>query len=255
MVEAYDALAGVYDEQVEGDGWMRDVLWDRYSRLFRAGQTVLDVGCGTGIDAAFFARRGVRVVGIDSSPAMIAEATARLAIPQLEGLADLRVMDLHDIDSLRGVCFDGIISAFASLSIAIDLRLFAASAAHLLKPRGRLIVHLLNRTSFWEWLGLVRSRRLNGARRLGDDVVRSFPIGGWDVPHHLYRADEAFGRFFCTDFALSRAYGIGILRPPNTVRRIPAFAVTALGRLEQPLRVLRPFRDWGRFFVLELEKR
>jgi SAM-dependent methyltransferase len=255
MVQAYDAKAAEYDEQVEGDDWMRNVLWERYARRFRAGQTVLDVGCGTGLDAIFLAKRGIRVVGIDASPSMIAEANRKVAGAQLEGLTDLRALDLREIGSLPPACFDGIISAFASLSTTADLRGFAGSAARLLKPRGLLVVHLLNRTSLWEWLGLVRSRRLRAARRLGDDHVRTFMIGSRGVPHHLYHPAEAYDRFFAADFSLCRAYGIGIFRPPHTINRIPPLVVAALDRLERPLRPVHRLRDWGRFFVLELEKR
>ena len=255
MIAAYDAKAADYDAQVRGDAWMRDVLWDRYAQLFSAGQSVLDVGCGTGIDGLFLAERGIHVLGIDSSAAMIAEARSKLAGTQLEGLLELRAMDVCDIDSLPRGAFDGLISAFASLSTAVDLSGFAASAARILRPRGHVLVHLLNRTSLWEWLGLVRSRRIGAARRLGAYSVRTFTIGSRSVPHHVYRAADAYGQFFSAQFALRRAYGIGILRPPHTVRRVPSPVVAGLDRLERPLRSVRPFRDWGRFFVLELEKR
>jgi len=255
MLEAYEAAAPDYDRQVEGDRWMRSVLWDRYARLFSAGQTVLDLGCGTGIDAVFLAQRGIRVMGIDASPAMIAQSRAKLVAAQLEEPVDLRVMDIARVGSLPEAAFDGIICAFASLSTSAELDEFAASVARLLVPRGILVVHLLNRWSLWEWLGLVGSRRFGAARRLGHNPVRNFVIGGRTVPHYLYHPGAAYARFFQSRFALRRAYGIGILRPPHTVQRIPAAIVSRLDRLERPLRGLRPFRDWGRFFVLELERR
>jgi len=40
----------------------------------RPGARVLDVGCGTGITSRLFARRGLRVVGVDPNAAMIAQA-------------------------------------------------------------------------------------------------------------------------------------------------------------------------------------
>jgi len=255
MLEAYEAAAPDYDRQVQGDGWMRNVLWDRYVRLFSAGQTVLDLGCGTGIDAVFLAQRGIRVMGIDASPAMIAQSRAKLAAAELEDLVDIRVMDIARVGSLPQAGFDGIICAFATLSSTADLDGFAASAARLLVPRGILVVHLLNRWSLWEWLGLVRSSRFGAARRLGRDPVRNFMIGGRRVPHYLYHLGATYARFFQPRFALRRAYGIGILRPPHTVQQIPPVIVAGLDRLERPLRRVRPFRDWGRFFVLELERR
>lgn len=255
MLEAYDAAAPEYDQQVEGDGWMRQVLWDRYARLFRAGQTVLDLGCGTGIDAVFLAQRGIRVVAIDASPAMIAQSRAKLAAAELADLVDLRVMDFARVGSIPPAGFDGIICAFAGLSTSAELDELAASLAGLLVPRGVLIVHLLNRWSLWEWLGIVRSGHLGAARRLGRNPVRNFLIGGRAVPHYLYQPGAAYARFFQSRFALRRAYGLGIVRPPHTVRRIPSVIVKGLDRLERPLRRLWPCRDWGRFFVLELERR
>ena len=54
------------------------------------GETVLDLGCGTGELAAKIAETGATVIGIDSDPAMI--EAARLRLPN----ADLRVADAHD---------------------------------------------------------------------------------------------------------------------------------------------------------------
>jgi SAM-dependent methyltransferase len=252
--QAYDIEAAVYDGRVEGDAWMRRVLWARYARLFRPGQMVLDVGCGTGIDVGFLARRGNRVVGIDRSPAMIREARATLAREPFEALVELRVMDVAAMASLPASGFDGIISAFASVSTVADLRGFSAAAADLLRPRGTVLIHSLNRWSLWEWMGLLRHGRLGAARYLGREPERIFMIGDHAVRHYLYDARDAYERFFKTQFRLRDAFGLGILRPPHTVTRIPPAVVSALQALERPLRGHRPFARWGRFFTLELEK-
>lgn len=41
------------------------------------GATVLDVGCGDGLEAAFLARRGCRVLGLDLSPSALVRARGR----------------------------------------------------------------------------------------------------------------------------------------------------------------------------------
>src|SRR6266566_1867036 len=204
---------------------MRNLLWERYARLFRPGDAVLDVGCGTGIDALFLARSAVRVVGIDASPSMIAQARARLEFDPSRELVELRVADLRDIGSLPGPGFDGIISAFASLSTVADLEAFAQQAASLLRPRGAMVLHLLNRSSLWEWLSLVRHGHFRAARQLGRHVERNFVIGGRPVRHYLYHARELYARFFAAHFRLRRAYGLGILRRP-----LSRFSIDSKGR-------------------------
>lgn len=62
-------------------------VWERGADLIQllapqAGERILDLGCGTGHLTARIAESGARVVGLDSSPEMIAEA--RHNHPQLE---------------------------------------------------------------------------------------------------------------------------------------------------------------------------
>src|ERR1700694_2248902 len=111
----YDAIAAGYDEQVSGDDWMRRALHAHYGRAFRTGDRVVDVGCGTGIDAIALARRGVRVLGVDGSAGMIARLQDKLAAEGLQACVETRVLRIQDLASLEGQRFDGLISAFASL--------------------------------------------------------------------------------------------------------------------------------------------
>jgi 2-polyprenyl-3-methyl-5-hydroxy-6-metoxy-1,4-benzoquinol methylase len=251
---AYDAIAASYDAQVQGDNWMREVLHRHYARVFRAGQHVLDIGCGTGIDAVFLARRGVRVTGIDHSPEMIAELRNKVAASGVSDLIDVQVLAIQDLPRLRQQRFDGMISAFASLSTLPDLRQFAECAAQLVKPGGRLVLHLLNRFSLWEWLGYLSHADWSAARQVGRLRTREFTIGGHAVRHTLYFPREAYERFFKDRFAMRSVYGLGSLRPPHTVQRIPTRIVRLLERLDVRTGHWPLVHNAGRFFVLDLER-
>lgn len=252
---AYDAIAADYDRQVEGDRWMREILWQHYLRRFGPGDRVLDVSCGTGLDSLFLAQRGLLVTGIDVSPGMIAQLLAKASRLGLRDHLEARVMDFAGLGSWPARGYDGIISAFAGLNTTSDLSSFSRHAARLLRPEGRMVLHLLNRFSLWEWLGLMRDRRWAEAGRLGAVRCRRFIVGGRALHHHLFYPREAYERFFSPEFLLKESYSLGTLRPPHTVRRGPGRAARVLGALERPLARRSPFLNWGRFFVLDLALR
>ena len=251
---AYDAIAAEYDEQVRGDDWMRRVLHAHYARVFRPGQRVLDVGCGTGIDALALAELGVRVLGIDGSAAMVQRLERKVTEARLEPLVEARVLRIEDLGQLGEERVDGAISAFASLSSLPDLTGFARDAARLVRPGGHLVMHVLNRFSLWECVGYVARRDFASAAHVGRLRHRTFVIGGERVGHSLYFPDEAYRRFFAASFRCTDSYSLGALRPPHTVRRLPRGLVSALEWLDVRTGRWPLVRNAGRFFVLDLER-
>lgn len=77
----------------------------------RAGQTLLDVGCGPGRHALALAARGVDVVGLDASPDFVAlarQAAADRSVPARFVLADVRDLDADgEYDALICLCQGG----------------------------------------------------------------------------------------------------------------------------------------------------
>ena len=84
-----EALAKRYEDWYAGRGRRADRLEKQLlARLltnFSGAKTVLEVGCGTGHFARWLAEQGFRVVGLDISPAMLAEATKRNGVKYVIG--------------------------------------------------------------------------------------------------------------------------------------------------------------------------
>ncbi len=97
------------------------------------GERVLDIGCGTGHLTAKLAATGADVVGLDSSPAMIAQA--RQNYPRLKFL-------LADVSQYRGeASFDALFSN-AALHWVRDQEGAAESMALTLRSGGRLVLEM-----------------------------------------------------------------------------------------------------------------
>jgi SAM-dependent methyltransferase len=93
--------------------YRRQVDWRAWPSIFDAlpplgGQTVLDLGCGVGDQAAELVARGARVIGVDMSEELLREARSR-HLPD----AEFRRSDLRKSLDL-GVVVDGIWCSFAA---------------------------------------------------------------------------------------------------------------------------------------------
>jgi ubiquinone/menaquinone biosynthesis C-methylase UbiE len=79
-LQQYRRRAGVYDREL---AWFEPIRRLAISRLaLRPGDVVFDVGCGTGLSLSML-RQGIgprgRIVGIEQSPEMVAQARRRVA--------------------------------------------------------------------------------------------------------------------------------------------------------------------------------
>jgi SAM-dependent methyltransferase len=89
----YDRIASIYDP------WSRSVTEDvefYVEHALASGGPVVELGVGTGRIAVPVAQAGIRVIGVDSSPGMLAVARAAAEAAGVTALVDLRVGDLRD---------------------------------------------------------------------------------------------------------------------------------------------------------------
>jgi SAM-dependent methyltransferase len=250
---AYDFIAADYDALMQPDMGMRRALWRYYARIFRPGDDVLDFGCGTGTDAIYLAGLGIRATGVDASPGMISQFQRKADAAHLA--IDARVGALADLRAFAPGSFAGITSAFAALNTVPDLSAFAGEAHRLLRPGGRLVGHFLAAPGFWEILEYLAEGRWSAARERRNCRNKSIPVCGEPVTHLLLSPRETYHRFFGETFKLRRLYGLGFLWPQRWDGIVPASIASVGNRIEAIAGQFRPFSDWGRFFLLDLERR
>src|ERR1700691_2200063 len=106
FAQAYwDTAAETYVQDFTGTGigeTRRRAVWRRLEKAFCPGQKLLELNCGTGIDAVHLAERGMQLVACDTSSRMI-ELARQLAISTHTGdLIDFKVLPNEEIGALQG---------------------------------------------------------------------------------------------------------------------------------------------------------
>jgi SAM-dependent methyltransferase len=122
------------------DGRIKSLVLDLTAP--RAGERLLDVGCGNGENLSLFRRKGCDVTGIDPSPFLLDQASQRL-----RNRADLRAGKAGDLPFSDNE-FD-IVTLLHSLEFTDDPGLAVAEAIRVC--RGRVIIGVMNR---WSMLGV-----------------------------------------------------------------------------------------------------
>lgn len=197
----FDRMAATYDDvwtrSAEGRA-QREAVWRGIDSLFMPGDRVLDLGCGTGVDAAHLTSRGIEVHAIDPSAEMIRIARERGGF----------TAEVKDVGELTGI-YDGAISNFGALNCASDLSAVAAALSRVVRPGGRVAICTIGRFCLAESVRFAaRGQFRKAARRWsGSAEFRGMAVS--------YPTVSQLDTAFAPGFSLEFWSGIGMIAAPH----------------------------------------
>ena len=215
--DAFDSVAADYDGPRGNNDLIQDMraeMWRWLALTFAPGERLIDLGCGTGLDAVHLAEMGYEVTATDWSPQMVQRTVDRAAV---HGVVDrVRAINLgaHELDRLDETGrYEGAYSNLGPLNCVPDLSAVSRESARLLKPGGRLVFTVIGRYCPWEIAHYARRGRWARAKvRFARGVV---PVGMNDhtIWTRYYSPREFYGAFE-QDFALDHVRGLCVFAPP-----------------------------------------
>jgi SAM-dependent methyltransferase len=261
-VAPFDGIADTYDESFSDSSIgraQRRMVWMETDRTFRAGQRILEINCGTGIDALHLAHRGVAVLALDASPRMIAVARGRLARSSACASVDFQCVPTERIASVENEArYDGIFSNFAGLNCVSDLRRTACDLARCVKPGGKAIFCVFGPLCLWETIFYLADGNFKKAFRrfTRHGVVAALSDDSSVLVH--YPTIRQLQEMFSLYFHLESWRGIGVAVPPSYLEHL---AVRFSGSFQFAVRIdpwlggRRGFRALADHIVLIFERR
>jgi 2-polyprenyl-3-methyl-5-hydroxy-6-metoxy-1,4-benzoquinol methylase len=211
---AFDSVAADYDGPRGNNVLiqrMRATMWREFERRFARHARLIDLGCGTGLDAAHLAQSGRTVLATDWSPLMVERTAQRAADANLTGRLQARCVGAHELQQLDGV-HDGVYSNFGPLNCVPDLRQMSQQCQRLLRPGGLAIFSVIGRICPWEYL-YYRWRRPERARIRSAIGPVAVGMNRHTIWTSYYRPMEFYGSF-AEHFDLVEYRGLSLFLPP-----------------------------------------
>lgn len=258
---AFDSVAADYDGPRGNNELIQDMrreMWRWLDWTFAPGSRLLDLGCGTGLDAIRMARLGHRVTALDWSAQMVRRTAERAARENLSDRVQTLTIGAQELQRLPSSGeFDGAYSNLGPLNCVPDLTVVATECARLLKPGGALVFTVIGRICPWEIMHYARRRQWARLRvRFARGVV---PVGmnrhtiwtRYYKPRELYRA-------FRPQFSLSLYRGLCVFAPPpylTSMREKHPHWHERLWRLDRRCAGWPLLRAMGDHFLIVLRRR
>ena len=215
--EAFDSVAADYDGPRGNNAsiqHMRYEMWRWLDATFAPRSRLLDLGCGTGLDAVRMARLGHQITAIDWSARMVQRTRERAQHEQLTARLQTEVLGAQVLQRLGSDgSYDGIYSDLGPLNCVPDLGAVASECSRLLAPGGALVFTVIGRICPWEIAHyLLRGDWARLRVRFAHGPV-PVTMNRHRVWTHYYGPRE-FYRSFERHFTLEHFRGLCLLVPP-----------------------------------------
>jgi ubiquinone/menaquinone biosynthesis C-methylase UbiE len=259
--EAFNSVAADYDGPRGNNDLIQDMraeMWHWLDSTFPAGSRLIDLGCGTGLDAIRMGRRGHQITATDWSPKMVERTRQRAAGERLSGRVHAIGIGAHELQGLDGQsCYDGAYSNLGPLNCVPDLVHVANECARLLKPGGALVFTVIGRFCPWEiahYLRQWRWRRATVRFARGTVAVQMNNHTIWT----RYYGPREFYAAFKPHFTLEHFRGLCVFAPPpylTWVRDAHPRWHARLWRIDRRVSSWPLLRGMGDHFLMVMKKR
>ena len=253
---AFDGVAEDYDRHIFGNPmnvWLRNRSVNLLKKVFKPGDVVLEIGCGTGTETLSLAQHGVKVVASDISSKMLQVLQRK---SKEAGLQE-RVIPVHArpymlrqrLTELGYQTIDGAYSTYGAINTEPRLGHLIRDLHAMIRPGGTLLVGVWNKYCLFELVGYsVRMRPSMTVARLRNPV----PVGKsrFCVTSTAYTVGS-MNELLSESFKLRKVYGVEILLPPSNLTSYlpPRRVLGAVKRVELSLEGHYPWNRLGDHFL------
>lgn len=187
---------------------MRGKFYKLVASVVKPGSDILEINCGSGIDAAYFAGKGYNVLATDISDKMLLNANAKNTDKKVEFMK-LSFTELHKIQNRK---FDLVYSNLGGLNCTDELKKISTDIYNLLNDEGYFIAAVMPNCFLWEFLLFIKGEYKRAFRRMTNNWVGA-NVGGEKIKVKYY-SPKRFKKYFTNEFSFVKTKALRIFAPP-----------------------------------------
>lgn len=236
--------------------WVRNRVRDEVLKFVKPNDHLLELNCGTGIDALFFAEKEIKVTATDNSEGMLQELRTKLNQQPNKDLISVKKCSFNELEQLKpDHQFDYIFSNFGGLNCTAQLGKVLTDIDKLLKPGGRFTLVIMPRYCIWELAFALKGRLKFAFRRLNKRGTSAHLEGVFF--NCYYYSPKFVSNHLKENFRTLSLKGLSIFVPPPFIEyfieRHPKL-FRFLECLENKTFHSWPFRNLGDHYMITMEK-
>ncbi len=262
MGNSFDPVAGIYDDTFSNaliGKAQRDIVWEYLRGKNIENKNILEINCGTGVDAIFLSKNNT-VTASDASEIMLKIIEEKIRQNALQRSCKTLLWDLNYPFPGDGVeKFDLVFSNFGGLNCLSPeaLKNLSGELYNLLKPDGKMIFVVMGRKCIWESLYFILKGKFKSAfRRRSKQVIKAQLTENTFVDTYYYSPRELV-LFFKQNFTLRKKLPVGFFIPPSYLE--PFFKrknrlLQFLSQLDRRVNNIGILSNYADHYLIELEK-
>lgn len=263
MTNAFDQIAKKYDAGFGNTtiGKMqRKVVWNYIDKNIGHDKqlNILELNCGTGDDALWFAAKGHNVMATDASEKMLEIAQSKSITAAADGELTFSILDIAKKKSYpTNKKFDLVFSNFGGFNCIshFDFKNVIPAIAELLSPKGRIVAVIMPKFCLWESVYFMLKGKPSEVFRRNTSKPVKANIGNYSIDTWYYAPTDIVN-IARKEFKMINKLPVGIAIPPSYLNNYFSsypFTYKLFQRLESTFGSLSFLSGMSDHYIIDLE--
>jgi ubiquinone/menaquinone biosynthesis C-methylase UbiE len=259
--EAFTKQSVVFDQIYSDDAiiqYKRNRVREHILAYAKPHASMLELNCGTGEDAMYFAQKGFHIHATDISTGMLSTIRKKMVDTFFQNKITIEQCSFTELELLqKKICFDYVYSNFGGLNCTSGLEKVLSSMNDLVKPGGVITLVIISKFCLWETLLIFKGKFKTAFRRFFAAKGRKAKVEG-NFFRCWYYSPSFVKKHLQEDFDLLSIEGLCSIVPPSYIENFATKypkSFRFLARKENQLKDKWPWKYIGDYFIISFRKK